>query len=284
MRLVDYVSTVINQEKPLKFLLSKILMKLKISKFFLINRDDYHIRFYPSAYSLKLWLNNKIEIPTLRFIHDYLREGDCLIDVGANIGLVTIEASLIVGSKGKVFSIEPHPKTFNFLKNNIALNHLTNIEILNIALGEREGTILFSNIKSDDQNSIINQGIGVSVLIQRLENVVTIPRISLLKIDTEGYEKFVLLGATKLLENTECVYFEVSETGAKKYSYSIDEIYDILLDNNFHLFRIVNKREILPIEKTYKPKEISGEDLLAIRNTNDFVIRTGYRIRKMDAD
>lgn len=284
MRLVDYVSTVINQEKPLKFLLSKILMKLKISKFFLINRDDYHIRFYPSAYSLKLWLNNKIEIPTLRFIHDYLREGDCLIDVGANIGLVTIEASLIVGSKGKVFSIEPHPKTFNFLKNNIALNHLTNIEILNIALGEREGTILFSNIKSDDQNSIINQGIGVSVLIQRLENVVTIPRISLLKIDTEGYEKFVLLGATKLLKNTECVYFEVSETGAKKYSYLIDEIYDILLDNNFHLFRIVNKREILPIEKTYKPKEISGEDLLAIRNTNDFVIRTGYRIRKMDAD
>lgn len=280
MKLINYISTICKEDKPLKFLLAKILMRIKISSFLTIKRKEYRLRFYPSAYSRILWINNNYENPVLDFVHAYLREGDILVDVGANIGLVTVESSLIVGQKGKIYSFEPHPKVFNFLRGNILLNHLTNIETFNVALGNTHGNILFSDEISDDQNSIKNSGTGVNIPIRRLDELIDLPNVTLLKIDVEGYEKFVLIGAAKLLKITKCVFFEATEQAMRKYDYSIEDIYDIFISNKFQLFRINDKKEISPITKTYRPKTIglSGEDLLAIRNIDDFLQRTGYTL------
>lgn len=280
MKLREYIKTAKNEDQLLKFFLSKILIRTKLSTFFKIKRQGYYLRFYPSAYSRVLWINNDYENPVLDFVHDYLREGDTVVDVGANIGLVTLESSLIVGQKGKIYSIEPHPKTYDFLKGNIGLNHLTNIETFNVALGNSSGNTLFSNERSDDQNSIINEGNGISVPIRRLEELINSSNIALLKIDVEGYEKYVLLGAVKLLKVTECIYFEAMERAMKKYDYSFEDIYDILESDGFKLFRIYNKNEISKIERTYKPKVtgVGGEDLLAIKNIDNFIQRTNYKI------
>jgi hypothetical protein len=86
------------------------------------------------------------------------------------------------------------------------------------------------------------------------------------------------LGATRLLKTTECVYFEATEWAMKKYGYSFEDLYDILTNNNFLLFRITDSN-ISPISRTYRPKAgISGEDLLAIKNINAFLHRTGYKL------
>ena len=280
MKLNQYIKTINKEEKPLKFLVSKILIKTKISPFFTIKRKGYRLRFYSSSYSRVLWINNNYENPVLDFINDYLHPGDYVIDAGANIGVVTLESSLITGPKGKIYSIEPHPKIFNFLKGNIALNQFTNIEIFNVALGDDNGSILFSNERSDDQNSIIDEGNGIRVPIHRLDDLIDLPNVTLLKIDVEGYEKFVLIGASRLLKVTKCVYFEAVERTMKKYGYLIEDVYDILTSNNFQLFRITGKKEISSISRTYHPKiiGIAGEDLLAIRDVDDFLQRTGYKL------
>lgn len=280
MKLNDYIKTISHEDKPLKFLLSKLLIRTKISPFFKIQRKGYRLRFYSSSYSRVLWINNNYENPVLDFIHDYLREGDILIDIGANIGVVTVESSLIVGSKGKIYSIEPHPKTFEFLKGNIAFNRITNIETFNVALGNNNGVILFSNERSDDQNSIIDSGKGIEIPIHRLDDLMNLSHITLIKIDVEGYEKFVLMGATQLLKVTDCIYFEAVEHAMKKYGYSFEDVYDILASNGFQLFRISGNKEISSITRTYKPKVIgiSGEDLLAIRNIDNFLQRTNYTL------
>ena len=44
----------------------------------------------------------------------YLRAGDIFIDIGANIGTVTLEASKKIGDNGKIFSFEANPKIFGF--------------------------------------------------------------------------------------------------------------------------------------------------------------------------
>ncbi len=195
--------------------------------------------------------------------------------MGSNIGTITLGASPIVGSKGKIYSIEPHPKTFNFLKGNITLNHFTNIEIFNVALGSNSENILFSDKKSDDQNNVVMTGNGISVPIVRLDELIDSTNVALLKIDVEGYEKFVLVGTAKLFKFIECIIFELWTN--VKYDHSIETIYDLLLDNNFQLFRISGTRMISTITREYKPS-LNTEDLIAIKDIDNFLLRTNYKI------
>jgi FkbM family methyltransferase len=281
LKLFDYVKTIASQDRPLKFLLAKILIRTKLSPFLTIKYQGYRLRFYPSSTSRGLWIDNTEPEPVFDFFLDYLRKNDIIIDAGANIGTMTLGSSLIVGSKGKVYSIEPHPRTFNFLKGNILLNRFTNIETFNVALGSSSGNISFSNKKSDDQNAVVMNENGTSVPIRRLDELIDSNNIALLKIDVEGYEKFVLMGTTKLFKYIECVIVEV--WAKAKYDSTPDSVYDILLDNNFQLFRFSGIREISPITRNYQPIDLGtngilAEDILAIKNTDNFLLRTNYKI------
>lgn len=62
----------------------------------------------------------------------FLREGATVIDVGANIGDLTVPLAKIVGPSGRVYAIESHPENFNVLCANLALNGLANTKPLNV--------------------------------------------------------------------------------------------------------------------------------------------------------
>jgi len=55
-----------------------------------------------------------------------LKEGDTVVDVGANVGMFTVKASLSVEDKGNVVSIEPIEQNFELLKKNIKFHNLSN--------------------------------------------------------------------------------------------------------------------------------------------------------------
>jgi hypothetical protein len=69
------------------------------------------------------------------------KEGDVVVDIGANIGRYTIISSKRVGANGKVVAIEAHPGNFEMLKSNIKLNQLTNVTPLNYAVYSKETKI-----------------------------------------------------------------------------------------------------------------------------------------------
>lgn len=277
MKLYDYVKTISVQDSPFKFLLAKILIRTRLSTFLTIKRKGYRLRFYPSANSRLLWIDKNYENQVVDFIHDYLRNGDIMIDAGANIGVITLESSVIVGNKGKIYSIEPHPKIFRFLRGNIQLNRFDNIKIFNVVLGNQDDIVLFSDKISDDQNSVSDDKNGIKLPMKQLDDLIHSNQINLLKIDVEGYEKFVLLGASKLLKITDCICFEAVEKSMENQGYTIGDIYDILLKNEFQLFRFKNKKEISSITKSYRPLK-TGEDFLAIKNISNFLQRTNYKI------
>jgi protein-L-isoaspartate O-methyltransferase len=54
-----------------------------------------------------------------------LREGDCVVDIGANIGYYALMEARLVGSYGKVYAIEPVSYNFQLLENNIQLKKLS---------------------------------------------------------------------------------------------------------------------------------------------------------------
>ncbi|RKY06137.1 MAG: hypothetical protein DRP65_12145 [Planctomycetota bacterium] len=97
--------------------------------------------------------------------------------------------------------------------------------------------------------------------------------IALLKVDVEGYEKFVLEGAGRLLENILCICYESAEDHFRKFGYSCAELNDILRAKGFNLFRFANDR-LLRIDKSYISE--NPENIIAVRDIDDFKKRTGY--------
>ena len=83
-----------------------------------INREDYTFMTPHNGDIIKYFRPSK---------------GDCVIDVGAHIGLYTIIGSKRVGSDGRVIAIEAYPENFELLKKNAKLNNLENTIVLNYA-------------------------------------------------------------------------------------------------------------------------------------------------------
>jgi len=152
-------------------------------------------------------------------VHDViinlLRNGDVFVDVGANIGYYTILASKIVGDRGKVISIEPIPNTFKILKYNVfKVNALKNVKLIENAAWFEKDTIKFSlptgyyGIASAVQNykdeEVKVDAVTSDDLLRPFDSV------RLMKIDAEGSEYEVLLGASKTLDRTDYVVLEIS--------------------------------------------------------------------------
>jgi len=282
MNFKKYLQVILNQNHPLKFLISRILMRSNLSNLFTIKLKDYNLKFYPVPFLASLWIDPQFRNKSHILFGDYLKLGDKVLDLGANVGTVTIEAAVKVGSSGKVYAIEPHPRIFSYLQGNIKLNHLTHIQTFNVALGDKEEMGILSDIKSDDQNAIIQTGNGIKVPIQKLDDLpINESKISLMIIDAIGYEKFILLGGLKTLEKTKCVHFPAIERFFEKYGYNYKDILNIFTKQGFELFSFSVEKTIESIDERYILDENALiTDLLAIRDVNDFLSRTKYKLVK----
>lgn len=267
MNLKYIISRIKVQKKPIRFLLSRVLWYSGLCRIFVVKLSHgIKIRFYPTSTSTALWTNpysfDEIEV---NFIWNYLMPGDTFIDVGANIGQLTLTGAKKVDKTGQVFSIEPHPSTFKFLNKNIKLNGFKNIKTYNLAIGDKNGKACFSNIRSDDQNFITDKG-SIEIDVKKLDDLFLNKKIELLKIDTEGYELFVLNGALNLLKNTEAVYLEIYQTNFERYNYDIKKIVNLLLQNDFKVYRFLSQNKLEKIDSSYVSKEC--ENLIAVKNNN----------------
>jgi len=181
LKILDYLNTIQKQEKPLKFLISKILIRLKLSHLFNFKYKHHILKFYPTFLSRVLWINPQRSHSgdeAENFIWNYLKKDDVFIDIGANIGTTTLEASKKIGSNGKIFSFEPNPRIFKFLQGNILLNKCKNVELFNCALGSKSTHIYFSDIYTDESNSVQQNNIGKIVKMKTLDEIipeVTVP-------------------------------------------------------------------------------------------------------------
>jgi FkbM family methyltransferase len=131
-----------------------------------------------------------------------------------------------------VFSFEPHPRVFTYLKENVEFNQLENVELFQCALGPRQGRTWLTDLTADDQNFVAARGVDIPLRVLD-ECVPADVRISLLKLDVEGYEKFVLEGAADTLARTECIYFEALEPLCARYGYTVSELLQTVIDAGF---------------------------------------------------
>ena len=94
------------------------------------------------TYQSQISESGTYEPGTLNLMSEVLRPGDTFVDVGANLGLMTVHGSSLVGSKGKVFAFEPSPTVYKRLTQNLELNSCKNVQAYQVALGERAQTAI----------------------------------------------------------------------------------------------------------------------------------------------
>jgi len=184
----------------------------------------------------------------------------------------------LIGNSGKIYAIEPHPQTFRNLQDNIKLNKLKNIISINSALGNKKSEIHFTDLRSDCMNYVqLNNKNGITVPVSKLDDIpINETSIDLIKIDVEGYEKFVFEGSDKTLEKTKCIFYESLDGLYKRYDYTHKEIFTFLTQKGFQIFRIQNKTISLLINHELSPKDWN---LIAIRDLSDFLERTNYSVK-----
>jgi hypothetical protein len=149
--------------------------------------------------------------------------------------------------------------------------------LINSAAGEKKGTIFFTNINSDDQNKVLlEQSKGIEVKVDTLDHLfANEPRIDLLKIDVEGYEKFVLQGAASTLQKTDVVYFESWEKHYNGFGYKTSDVLTILRSAGFIVYKAgANNLKALP--ENYRSELC--ENLVAVKNIKSFCAFYGYVI------
>jgi FkbM family methyltransferase len=280
-RLIDVL---LHDEKPWKRISAKIIARSRLGYWLgvKIKVGNYLLLFHPTALSTVLWYDSTSRSEDAEFIQAFLQAGEIYIDVGANIGVTAIPGAIAVGDSGRVIAFEPHPKTVKYLRENILLNKLNNIEVQNCALGEVSGTTYFTNKSSDDMNKVVSsKESNIQVAISLLDSFTEqYDQISLLKVDAEGYEKFVLAGAALSMAKVECIYFEVDEHNFSDFDYSSQDLLRQIMALGFSIWRRNGqKQELVPIEiNSFVPLTTGYENLFGVRNIHDFVARTKWHV------
>lgn len=126
-------------------------------------------------------------------------EGDVVFDIGANVGVFSLFASLVKGTQ--VYAFEPHPKNYGILTNNVSKNNIETIRCFNYALGlkEEERLLIEGNIAGGHKLSYNNESTNseetlkvTSVTLKSMMEKLNIDTIDFIKLDCEGAEGEVI--------------------------------------------------------------------------------------------
>ena len=182
----------------------------------------------------------------IRFVRSRVRPGDTFVDVGANVGIFSLNASQIVGTKGRVISIEPNPATFARLSRTVAENKIANITLCNVGLADARAKVeLYTGTSEGNDTASMLPGVStksVTVEVLPLDDLMEqcgVERIDYMKVDVDGYEHKVFAGAGKLMASgkVRLVQCEFSDIHLRIVGSTPQKLHEVITG---HGFRDVN--------------------------------------------
>ena len=190
----------------------------------------------------------------------FIEPGTSIIDAGANYGQMSILFSKVC-ENCSVHSFEASEYIFNILEKNIKLNS-TNITPINCALSDisgeeylvdpdltNTGTYGALKIKIDSQNKDLKKN---KTQIKKIDDFSFDKKISLMKIDVQGWDLKVLRGSIETIKkNRMPIIFEYEEIFEKEMNYNFEDFL-ILFKNLDYKFKTVINNNFLVLPKEHK--------------------------------
>ena len=189
-----------------------------------------------------------------KIMEEKIEMGNIVVDVGANIGLHTLNMARIVGNTGQVFAFEPDPSNFEILKKNVKINNYRNIILEQKAVGDKHGRTTLYQSDHPGKHRIFPQTeqakSQVQVELTNLDNYFDsdmTDKINFIKIDVEGLEFSVLKGMKNILKNSKKIkiLFEFMPENTMEVGFTPIELLNYLTSNDFKLYCMDNKTKKL---------------------------------------
>ena len=208
------------------------------------------------------WLKTNPLYDTHYMVHHFIKPGQTVLDIGANLGYYTVPFAELTTNTGRVLAVEPITLYRGVLLKNIAQR--PQVTVLPVALGLQEGKLKMGNPGTDkhrhglmrvltDQEAQHNAAYEVDVK-HPVQLFAHLQRIDYVKCDIEGYEVPVIPTMKPLLEKHQpIVQIEVE-------SQNKTVIFDLLQQLNYRMF-YANGRTLMPF---LDPDQHLPADLIGI--------------------
>lgn len=175
------------------------------------------------AFEEVIYYRGHLEREICKLLQKELKKGDTFVDVGANIGFISLIGRTVVGDEGKVICYEPITPTFKLLERNIKANSYSNIILKKLGIGSKNSNLkIFYDLKHLQLSSIYNSEIKSKdfemIRIVKLDDSLKNQRIDFVKIDIEGGELEAFKGMENILKTQKPkLIFEFAPLYYKKY-------------------------------------------------------------------
>ena len=239
-------------------LISKIKNKIHTQsmKSKLVEDNGLDRCLYKTAYGDYFWLdkmhyldleiiNTSVWEPkSTEAIKKIVKNGDIVLDIGANIGYYSVLLSKLVGDSGRVIAFEPTKHYGEVLKKNLEVNRISNVSVQEYALsdrdekdtifiGESSATINWAYDERDKEGSEI-------IIKKKLDDIVDdlgLDKIDFIKIDIDGHEPAFLKGAIESIYRYKPIILcEIAHLNYLEAGVTAWDFYDFLIDNNMHIY------------------------------------------------
>lgn len=212
----------------------------------------------------------------LAYLQRAIQPGMVVLDVGSNIGGVSLLAAKLLQGTGQLYAFEADPGTYRLLSINFALNSVpTNFRAIHCAVTSAPGIASLSVFprKVSGWNTLGHFELGG----YRPERLVEVPattldvfaaenavgKIDLIKVDVEGAEPEVFAGAADLLRRhvPSNVLFEISTIPLKGMRHTIAEVIEPLLGFDYRIFALNTDGTTRPADRGEIEKTTFGNFL-----------------------
>lgn len=218
-----------------------------------------------TAYPIEVEMaTGSYDLKTSAVIQKFVSAEDTIIDIGANVGALTLLMASIA-EQGQVIAIEPGPNTFARLKANLELNPtLQNIvDIYQLGIADAPGMLYWQEDANVPGNAGLFSHNGIEVKVESLDHFIdqlSLKRLDFIKIDVEGMEYEVIKGGlASIAKFRPMIYYETLESFRINRGFDIyNQIFDRLKELGYRQFAIAPNAHI---------SEVHNLDKLASPNT-----------------
>jgi FkbM family methyltransferase len=138
-----------------------------------------------------------------RGVREFMREGDVVLDVGANVGCIALLAATVVGPQGLVVAVEPHPWNVQMLYAGIVVNGVRNVRVLPYAASSSAEVFALTGGTSNTHLVGASAAGAADLYAQSIvldDALSWLTRLDVVKMDIEGHEPQAFAGMRRLIE------------------------------------------------------------------------------------